>query len=238
MDLGATRSEGQLHEFSQIHEGLVGARSPQTLYHADAGNHPLPSDPREIEAVLIAASRCCEDHPYLLRRYGARGVAYIRSDDGYLATLVDHPQPYVDNQISWLARLLANRGMPRWLLETHLEILCVELSAAVPERAGHYARLQDAAQLLRTERQACIAPTDFDQQAAAFELASGAGLRNAGPLLVAAVCDEYGGLSEAVPSLVSWLGDDRRFSGRWCAALAESLVRVRRLASERRGRPQ
>jgi hypothetical protein len=51
--------------------------------------------------------------------------------------------------VRWLGTVLAARGMPRLLLEEHLGILHEELVAAVPERAGQYDLLLDAARALR-----------------------------------------------------------------------------------------
>ncbi|MEI6556788.1 MAG: hypothetical protein WCO00_00150 [Rhodospirillaceae bacterium] len=208
---------------------------PNTLYNPEAGSHPLPADEREVKAVLRAGVRCYRSHPYFAERYGARGEAFTRSDGGYLATLVAHPQSYVDNQIEWLTVVLASRGMPRWLMEIHLDLLCEELSAALPRRAGRYKKLRRAAQHLRTRRLAWISEADFVALTAFFEARAGAGLRGAGGLLVAAVCDECCGLTKAVPSLISWLADPGRFSPAWCAAVAETLDRARAMAKPRAG---
>ncbi|MFZ4535354.1 hypothetical protein [Propionivibrio sp.] len=209
--------------------------SPNSLFNEESGNHPLPTDEREIAAVLCAALRCHEEHPYFSERYGERGEAFIRSDGGYLATLADHPQSYVNDQVTWLAGVLANRGMPRWPMEAHLDFLCDELNAAVPARAPDYLKLRHAAQLLREQRQARIAQADFDALVAAFESASGGCLKGAGGLVVAAVCDECCGLPEAVPSLIGWLSDPDRFPPQWCAAVTDTLARASAVADQKRG---
>jgi hypothetical protein len=208
---------------------IISAHHP--LFNPDAGQHPLPVDEREIQAVLRSTLRCYEEHPYFFARYGERGEAYARSDGGYLATLTEYPQHHVDAQVAWLARMLVSRGLPRWLMEAHLCLLAEELIVAVPERAASYSKLQHAARGLCEEREAQIASSDFEILVANFEAASGAGLERAGGLLVAAVCDECCGLNEAVSSLVSWLGDPGRFSLRWCAAVAATLEQARELAN-------
>jgi hypothetical protein len=71
--------------------------------------------------------------------------------------------------------------------------------------------------------------------AAAFDAASGGGLRGAGALVIAAVCDESCGYSEAVPSLTKWLCDTGRFSPQWCEAVTETLSRARSLAAHAAG---
>lgn len=209
--------------------------SPNSLYNEESGNHPLPTDEREIGAVLRTALRCYEEHPYFSKRYGERGEAFTRSDGGYLVTLSAHLQSYVNDQVDWLAGVLASRGMPRLLMETHLEILCDELSAAVPDRAADYLKLRQAAQLLRDERRARIAQVDFDALVSDFETASGGGFKGAGGLVVAAVCDECCGLPEAVPSLIGWLSDLDRFAPQWCAAVTNTLARASAVAVQERG---
>lgn len=201
--------------------------SHHPLHNADAGNHPLPTDSREIQAALRAGQRCYAVHPYFERRYGQRGEAFTRSDGGYLTTLADHPQAYVNSQVVWLAGVLASRGMPRWLMEEHLGILHDELVLACPERAVEYAKLRHAAQILRSARLAFLPLSDFDALAAAFNARSDSELGNVGGLLAAAVCDECCGLTEAVPSLLSWLGNPDIFSPEWCAAITETLTQIR-----------
>ena len=205
------------------------------LYNTDAGDHPYPADQREIDAVLRATVRCYTVHPYFVARYGARGAAFTRSDGGYLVTLADHPQDHVRDQVAWLTRMLSSRGMPRWLMEDHLDVLSEELTAAIPDRANDYCKLRSAALELREERQARISQNDFEVLAADFGSASGGGLKNVGGLLIAAVCDEYCGLTEAVPSLTTWLCDIDRFSPQWRAAVADTLAKARALAVGQRG---
>jgi len=202
------------------------------LYNAESGDHPLPTDSREIEAVIFATQHCYEAHPYFMERYGVRGEAFARSDGGYLATLVGNPLSYVYSQVNWLAELLSCRGMPRWLMESHLDLLCEELCKAVPARTARYRKLMRAAQLLRSARQGRITQEECNVLSADFEIGAGSGLRNAGGLLVAAVCDEACGILGAVPSLIIWLGDSGRFSSQWCCAVNETLSRARALVRQ------
>ena len=205
---------------------------PHKLYNAESGAHPLPKDKREFEAVVCATQRCYEAHPYFIDRYGVRGEVFARSDGGYLATLVSNPLSYVHAQVNWLAEFLSCRGMPRWLMESHLDLLCEELSKAVPARVARHQKLLRAAQSLRSARQMKINQADFDALSADFETGAGTGLPNAGGLLVAAVCDEACGISKAVPSLIIWLGDPERFTARWRDAVDETLARARALAHQ------
>jgi hypothetical protein len=202
-------------------------KSEHPLHNADAGNHPMPNDPREVLAALRAFERCYAQHPYFEQRYGERGRAFTRSDGGYLVTLTDHPQAYVNSQVAWLAGLLANRGMPRWLMEQHLEILHDELTVVRPGRSDDYAKLGHAAQVLRSARQAFLSQADFDAIAGAFDVRTEHQLKNAGGLVAAAVCDECCGLSEAVPSLLNWLANPDIFADSWCEAVRDTISQTR-----------
>jgi hypothetical protein len=71
---------------------------------------------------------------------------------------------------------------------------------------------------------------DFDAVVAEFNATSGPGIDNAACLLAAAVCDERGGWTEAVPSLVKWLGDPGRFSPEWCGAVNLAIGQARSMA--------
>ena len=201
------------------------------LHNAEAGSHPVTSDERETQAVVRAGLRCYKAHPYFFARYGARGEAFSRSDGGYLATLVSYPQNHVTTQVEWLATMLASRGIPRWLMECHLDMLTEELTTAIPAKGARYRKLQRAGQVIRDARHAWISQPDFEAIAGLFDDSAGEGLRGAGGLLVAAVCDECCGLTNAVPSLIGWLGDPTRFSAQWCNAVTETLARARAVAA-------
>ena len=202
------------------------------LFNSATVSHPLPSDQREIDAVVLSARRCYDLHPYFYMRYGGRGSSFARSDGGYLVTLVGLPQSKVDKQVLWLAALLAGKGMPRWLMEAHLDFLCQALSAAVPEKEPDYRKLQHTANLLRETRRRWISQTAFDELRVSFDTHATDGIERAGGLIGAAVCDECCGLDQAVPSLMSWLADASRFSPRWCHAVSETLERARQIAAQ------
>lgn len=207
------------------HAGPPPGRHP--LHNPDAGQHPLPEDPREIDAVLQATRRCYAEHPYFMARYGERGLAFTNSDGGWLVVLSTAWQSHVHEQVSWLCDLLAARGMPSWLMEVHLMLLHQALRERLPGQALRFARLRRAATRLRQQRCARMAQADFDAIAEHFQAQAGPDLANAGRLIVAAVCDERGGRDQAVPSLLRWLADPGRFPARWCCAVDEALVQAR-----------
>lgn len=168
--------------------------------------------------------------PYLGMRFGDRGDAFARTDSGYLASLAPGSHEYVVDQARWLARVLASRGMPRWLMECHLDLLAEELGAAIPERQADHAKLRHAAAVLRAERQAVIPQHAFDRLAAGFVERGGNPVANFGGLVVSAVCDEACGLEFAVPSLVGWAENHESFPAPWRSALKDLLDDARRMA--------
>ncbi len=197
------------------------------LHNPDAGNHPLPNDPMEIDAALRCGRRILNLYPYFVERYGQRGEAFTRSDTGYLVTLLDDEQHCVNQEVGWLARVLAARGIPRFLSEIHLDVLAEELVKLVPEQAERYQKLTLAAETLREERLHYMSQANFDGLSADFEENSTGTIPNVGPILVGAVCDEAAGLNGAVPGLVSWLEDGQWFSLAWRQAVADTLKRAR-----------
>ena len=203
------------------------SRGPHPLHNSEAGSHPLPSDKREIEAVLQATLRSYDAQPYLMERFGVRGEAYSRSDGGFLVTLASNPQHYVNQQVDWLCTLLVCRGMPRFLMERHLYLLAEELTRLVPSRAKKYRKLERAADRLRDARCARLPQSEFEALAAAFTLSAGGGIAGVGELLISAACDEADGLEKALPSLLSWLRDEEHFTAEWCLAIDGALKQIR-----------
>ena len=212
---------------ARCRDGTQSMDGNHRLFNPDSGGHPLPNDPREIDAVLQATERCFDAHPYFIARYGERGRSFANSDGGYLVTLTYSWQSHVDEQVAWLAQLLSARGMPSWLMELHLQCLHQELRRRLPEGSTRFAKLRRAATRLRKLRCSRMAQEDFDAIAAGFDAAAGPDIANVGGLLAAAVCDERGGWLEAVPSLVEWLADRERFAPRWCGAVHQALADAR-----------
>lgn len=200
----------------------------------EAGDHAICGDPREVQAALRAGERSWRRFPYYEQRYGARGQRFTRSDSAWLVSLAASGTAIVDQQVTWLGVVLASRGMPRWLLELHLEVLYAELIAAMPGRERTYATLLGAANLLREQRVAHIEEAMFAAQSAAFAQQVGddwdARLPETGALLFAAVADEKVGIARAVPSLVSWMTDASLFPPRWIDAVRSTVDRARELA--------
>lgn len=197
----------------------------------EAGYHRVPDDLREIEAALRAGEASWQRFPYYAARYGPRGLRFTRSDSAWLATLSRQVPPQVDKEVVWLGQVLAARGMPRWLLEQHLDVLHDALVEVLPSRAREYAVFREAAKVLADERRAAMSDASFRSLSAAFAAQAGSlpdrAIPEAGALVVAAVIDERCGVKRSVESLVSWLGDRKRFSGAWVGAVRATVADAR-----------
>jgi len=214
-----------------------GMGGPFSLLHAlnpEAGTHATCVEPRELEAALRAGERSWRRFPYYAQRYGQRGQRFTRSDSAWLVALSAGDVGTVEEQVAWLGVVLASRGMPRWLLELHLEVLHAELVEAVPGRAHDYGTLLVAARRLREQRQARVEEAVLVALSTAFARQVGdewdARLPETGALLAAAVADERAGVARAVPSLAGWLSDPSRFPARWIAAVEATLDEARERA--------
>ena len=200
----------------------------------EAGAHPLCFEEIELQAALRAGERSWQRFPYYEQRFAARGQRCTRSDSAWLVSLVEHGAAVVEQQVHWLARVLASRGMPRWLLELHLEDLCAELIAALPARAGTYAALRAAGGSLREQRLRHVDEAALLTASVAFAQQVGDDwdrrLPGTGALLVAAVADETAGVPTAVPSITGWMTDPSRFPARWIDAVTATISAARRQA--------
>lgn len=203
----------------------------------EAGDHAVPEDPRELAAALRAGERTWERFPYYEKRYGERGRRFTQSDSAWLATLYDLPRGRAERQVLWLGGVLAARGMPRWLLEVHLEHLAEEMEGTgSPEGPRHGARLRELSGLLAQERRGAGGMPDARLEALSAEFEAsvasvpeGSRLPGAGALLAAAAADERAGVMPHVADAVAaWLLDASRFPDpAWAEAVRETLRRAR-----------
>lgn len=197
----------------------------------EAGRHPIPEDPRELEAALAAGKNCWTEFPYYAARYGERGRRFTGSDSAWIATLIGLNQPEIDRQIEWLANFLAVRGMPRVTMEFFLESLGREMVHRVPERSCEIAKLEKSAEPLRQARHRFLSESDGRMLIEEFEEA---GLRlwpqaigNIGRLIVSAVADEGNGVAGAEAALIDWLCEPGRFPQPWADLVRNTARRVR-----------
>ncbi len=205
-----------------------------TAINPEAGRHAVPADAREIQASLRAGDCCWERFPYFEARYGERGRRFSRSDAAWKATLCQFEPAQIRQQVQWLGRVLAGRGMPTFLLQDQLEFLVRELSAAVPEKKSAYENLLPAAAELAAMRRLHLSDAQLQRIADDFDAAAGpewsARFPRTGKLLGGAVADELTGHALAVESLRSWMTDPDRFPAVWIAAVDAALIQARQLA--------
>jgi hypothetical protein len=207
----------------------AGAR-PVTALNPEAGGHAITTEPRELGAALRAGERTRQRFPYYERRYGDRGRRFTHSDSAWIVTLTHLPHR-AEAQLRWLGALLAARGMPRWLLEEHLETLHAELLSSVPEERAAYDCLHQVTAVFRAERLSHLDEATSSELAQGFDRRVGptvvAALPEAGRLIVAAAAEERVGLDRVVDSLMEWLADPTRFPAEWVAAATETLASAR-----------
>jgi heme oxygenase len=228
--------DGAIAAFAGLHrvlESLSARTTDQPLrdqvcaLNPIAGMHAIASDPREIEAALRAGEHTWREFPYYAMRYGDRGRRFTRSDSAWLAGLCALPPDLVLEQVDWLSRVLAARGMPRLLMERHLRVLHAHLALAVPDRRPSYRSLLLASRRLRDLRRSVLPEPSFRSLSSSFPHPSELPL--VGPLLASAACDEASGLPGALSSLEPWLTDPSRFSPPFISSVRETLSRARTL---------
>ena len=209
-----------------------------TSINPEAGRHAVPSDAREVQASLRAADLCWQRFPYFEQRYGERGRRFARSDAAWQATLYQYPPAQILQQVRWLGRVLAGRGMPSLLLQVQLEILVDELVKTIAERKFDYDKLLLAAVDLSATSRACFSDEQLKALGMEFDQAAGPEwsqrLPETGVLLGCAVADELAGSTGAVTSLQPWLADKVRFPPEWIAAVEATLKRARDIAGATR----
>jgi hypothetical protein len=171
------------------------------------------------------------EYPYYEARYGENAMRFGHSDGAWIALLAHDIQRGVDEQVRWLGNVLACRGMPRLLLERHLEILHEELAAAVPEERHRYEKLQRAAETLRAQRRAVLSDDAMHALAAEFDASVrgewSAPIPRLGEIVVAAAVDERLGIHEAVTSVERWITVPERFPSTWTDAVHRTLDAAR-----------
>ena len=239
LDRAARAAHGVMADMSRVFSALHPLiRTPfkdlARELNPSAGSHVISSTEAELAAALRAGERSWAEFPYYATRYGDRGRAFTRSDSAWLVTLAYLDRASGVENVMWLSNLLAARGMPRWLMERHLEVLLEELGSMDPEAAEDpYGNLHEALSTLRELREHRLPDEHLFRMKREFAAAVPAteleGVPGAGALLAAAVSDEVAGLTMAVPSLVRWLADETLFSRDWIAQVERTLERSRSL---------
>ena len=196
-------------------------------FNPEAGDTPAPAAPEDLAVVEHSARVMWRAFPYFGWRYGERGRAFGRSDAGFLVTLTRTEDEAAWQQVLWLARVLAARGMPTLLLEYQLESL--GRTAQRAQRASE-ARLLALAAQLRSRR---LSVLDASLVSKCEQLCWGAARaqrrrRGAGLLIAAAVADRALGMGPHDEALVRWFSQaepgERAWSEACTAARALALA--------------
>ena len=178
--------------------------------NAEAGDHLVPQDQNLLQAALRAGERCWLEFPYLGARYGERGLRFTDSDSAWLATLAERTATDAIDQVLWLGRILARRGLPRLLLERQLALLIEELGAVRLPRQMKLGSLEVAARALTSERCRSLSETTF--QALRTELAEllpspRQRELDLPTLLAATLADQRAGLPDGTGPLLKWAAE-------------------------------
>lgn len=184
-----------------------------TSLNPEAGNHPIPTDPKRVQATLRAAHLCWKAFTYLQIRYGERGWRFTLSDAAWLVTMSDMKVIDMLDNICWLVELLANRGIPSLIMEKQLLFLHNELLQEDPERRLTYDRLLFARDAIRQRRNKALPPHAEQEIAQNLEIVVASSSDNPIPelatLLAAAHADQCSGLDQALSGIMDWLQTSR-----------------------------
>jgi hypothetical protein len=195
-----------------------------------AGLHVVTSNPDEVEASRRAAETSLREYPYYRERFGDRAQMFGASDGAWLVTLCKGERDYVRRQVLWLGTVLSARGVPRWLLERHLEFLHRELLRLTAD-ADRCQPLLDAALYLRGLRREQVSEREFAALAAGFDKRVGPEwarrLPGMGSILVSAVADEAAGIARAVDNILGWAEGASGFPEPWIAAVRDTVNEAR-----------
>jgi hypothetical protein len=209
-----------------IDEKLLGNHI--TALNPEAGNFPIPTNPMEIEAAIEAGMICWNEFSFYEKRYGERGKRFTISDSVWLVTLHELPFELALNQVLWLAKYLANRGMPVITMEYHLKYLYQELAKRIPENEPNYKTLLDVSEQLKKQRTDKISDSVFEKSNALFHdcykqfNAEDAMLQNTGLLIASSIADSKNGMNESMVNFKTWLTDPELFSSNWIQAIEKT----------------
>ncbi|WP_406830596.1 hypothetical protein ABEG17_16615 [Pedococcus sp. KACC 23699] len=211
--------------------GLARRSSGQSIDAAvvnpEAGAYPVTTDATLVRAAVRAAQRSIDAMPYYGLRYGERGARFASSDSAWLISLAPLGTERAIQQVTWLSRVLAGRGMPSWLMELHLTELVAEVRAATHDDA--VGSLPAAAEALTLARRQHV---DDDLISLADTWAghlAGDGLPvpRTGALVAAATADVLLGVTDDDHALMDWLTDPDRVGAKVSAAIHQVRDRVR-----------
>lgn len=199
-----------------------------TALNPEAGNFPIPTNPLEIEAAIEAGMICWNEFSFYEKRYGERGKRFTISDSVWLVTLHQLPFDLAFNQVMWLAKYLANRGMPVITMEYHLKYLYQELVKRIPKNEPNYKTLLDVSEQLKKLRTDKISDAVFEKSNALFLETciqfnvKDPMLQNTGLLIASSVAEGKNGMNESMVNFKTWLKNPELFSLNWIQAIEKT----------------
>lgn len=215
--------------------GLVRRSSGQAIDAAvvnpEAGAYPVTTDATLVRAAVRAAQRSIDTMPYYGARYGERGARFASSDSAWLISLAPLGTERAIQQVAWLSRVLAGRGMPSWLMELHLTELVAEVRGATHDDA--VGSLPAAAEALARARRQHVDDDLLPLADTWAEDLAGNGLPvpRTGALVAAATADVLVGFTDDDHALMDWLTAPDRVGPEVSAAIHEVRDRIRHRAS-------
>ncbi|MEW1952248.1 hypothetical protein [Terrabacter sp. NPDC080008] len=215
---------------AHVTAGLIRRASGQAVdagvVNPASGGYDITTDATLLRAAVRAAQASIDAMPYYGARYGERGSRFATTDSAWLISLAGLGESRAVRQVEWLSRVLANRGMPSWLLEIHLDALVAEVRAVAGDEAA--GALPAAAEALTRARREHVddALMRSAESWADEALGDAQPVPRAGALIAAAVADQRCGITRDDTALVDWLTDPARVTGKAAGALRQVRQRV------------
>jgi len=197
----------------------------------EAGEHAIPQNPLEIDLALRAAKVAWEEYPYLKHRYGERGRRFTYSDGCWLVALTRAPQRVtVTKSLEWLRAVLASRGIPTVILESHLHAILRAVGTEFPDQPDMQTQFDPFLSDRRAERSRLFGAQSrshlIDVYDKRFRACTGLRIESTAELIASAWVDEHCGISGSLAVLCNWLTDGKRFSADWIANVRELVVEL------------
>lgn len=207
-----------------------------TSLNPEAGNFPIPTNPLEIKAAIIAGMNCWYEFPYYEKRYGERGRRFAVSDCVWLVTLSELDEADAIKQVNWLANFLAIRGMPTYTMEFQMQALYHELSKSIPANEQKYLKLLKTSENIKSQRTIHFNETVFENCNSIFhnyfdELKVSEKIclelkKNIGKLIASSIIDDKNGIPDVKNSLESWLKLKDIFPENWIRAVEKTFIEI------------
>jgi len=198
----------------------------------EAGHHVMPQDPREVALALRAGRSAWVRYPYLAARFGDRGRRFTSSDSCWLVSLARMPVDAATAQLRWLRGVLASRGIPGVILESHIREIVRAMGEECSDHDTLCARYAPFLSGFDAERRPF---TTLPNLVATFDrrLSASAGqtVTSVAALIASAWLDELSGIRGALEATAGWFADPARFDAGWIDSVQALVEALRRLGT-------